>query len=86
MIAVVVVVGDEGRHSHLQVGRHLIGDLLDVPFDSLVVVFELAIGLRVKECGQNVLDSPQEQVVSEATGHISRAVVREQPGPVGHRT
>ena len=48
MIAAVVVVAYEGRDSRLQVRSHLIGDLLDVPFDSLAAALKLAVGLGVK--------------------------------------
>ena len=44
---------------------------VDVPLDTLVIALELAIGLRVERRGQNVLDSHQVQVVSEATGDIT---------------
>ena len=47
MIAPAVVVGDEGGKGRLQVGRHLIGDLLD----SLVIALKLAVGLGVEGCG-----------------------------------
>ena len=71
VIAPVVVVGHEGGKGSLQIGSHLVGDLLDVSLDSLVIALQLAVGLRVEGCSPDVLDSHQAQVVSEATGHIS---------------
>ena len=71
VIAPVVVVGHEGGKGSLQIGSHLVGDLLDVSLDSLVLALQLAVGLRVEGCSPDVLDSHQAQVVSEATGHIS---------------
>ena len=71
VIAPVVVVGHEGGKGSLQIGSHLVGDLLDVSLDSLVIALQLAVGLRVGGCSPDVLDSHQAQVVSEATGHIS---------------
>lgn len=56
MIPSVVVVGDEGGEGRLQVRRHLIGDLVDVPFQGLMVAFELVIGLRVVGSSQDMLD------------------------------
>lgn len=47
------------------------GDLVDVPFDALVISLQLAVGLRVKRRGQYVTDTHQMQIVSEGTGDVA---------------
>jgi hypothetical protein len=47
VIPPVVVVIDEGGKSFFQVRGHLVWDLVHVPFQGLVIAFQLAIGLWV---------------------------------------
>ena len=49
VIAPVVVVGHEGGKGSLQIGSHLVGDLLDVSLDSLV---NSALACRWSEGGR----------------------------------
>ena len=47
MVTPAVVVADEGGDGRIEIGRHLVGDLLDVPLDGLMITLQLAVGLRV---------------------------------------
>ena len=85
MIARVVVAGHKGCDGCLEIGRHLVGDLVDVPLDALVVALQLAVGLRVVWCRQDVPDSHEVQVVIEGSRDIALTVVAQQAGPVGYR-
>ena len=68
VIPPVVVIGHKGGDCCFLVIRHPIGDLLDVPIDSLVIALELAIGLRVVGCCECVPDSYRPQVIIEGAG------------------
>ena len=85
VIAREVVVGDKGCDGRLEIGWQLVGDLIDVPLDTLVIALQLSIGLRMIRSRQNVPDSHQVQVVIEGSGDIALTVVAQQAGPVGHR-
>ena len=80
MIALVVVVAHKSGDCLLEVGRHLVGDLVNVLLDSLVIALQLAVGLRVEGCCQDVPDAHQVQVVPEGTGDVaavsSRGIAR----------
>ena len=79
MVTPVVVVADKGGDGRLEIGRHLIGDLVDVPLERLVITLKLAVGLSVERRGQDVTDAHQPEVVSKGSEHVARAVVAQQP-------
>ena len=47
VVTPVIVVADEGSDGRIEIGRHLIGDLVDVPLNGLVITLQLAVDLRV---------------------------------------
>jgi len=63
-IASVVAVAHETGDGCLEFGRHLIRDLVDVPLDTLVIALQLAVGLRMERCCQDVSDAYQPEPLS----------------------
>ena len=61
VIALVVVGAHKSGDCLLKVGRHLVGDLVNVPLQRLVVSLQLAVGLRVEGCCQDVPDADHAQ-------------------------
>ena len=47
VVSSAVVVADQGGDGRIEVGRHIVGDLVDVPLDGLVITLQLAVGLRM---------------------------------------
>ena len=82
MVAPVIVIIDEGCDGRLEVGGQLIGRLVHIPLESLVVLLQLAVGLRMEVRCEDVLDYHHSHVVPEGSRDIARAVVAQQPGAV----
>ena len=67
MISPIIVVAHELADSHIQVSWDVVWDLVDIPFDGLVIPLQLAVGLRMIRRGQNMTDAHQVQVILERT-------------------
>ena len=56
VITPVVVIGHEDGKSGFQNERYLVRVLTDVSLDSLVIIFELTVGMGVEGSGQDVIE------------------------------
>ena len=71
VVPTVVVEPHEVPDGGLQILYYLVGNLVHVPFQSLVIALQLPVGLRVEGCGQDVLDPHQAQVVPKGPRDVA---------------
>ena len=85
VITSVVIVFDEGSDRFLQFTRHLVGQMVNLPFKRAVISFNLAVGLRMERRGGNVPYPHQSQVLVELLGNVPCPIIGEQHRPVLQR-
>ena len=69
VITPVVIVFDKASNCFPQLTRHLMGQLIELTFESAMVSLNLAIGLRMEGRGGNVPYPHESQVFIELVGN-----------------
>jgi len=80
VVAVVVVVHDEGTDAGLKIARQIVVFQQDAVFQGLMPTLDLALGLGMVWCTADVIHTLVLEPVCEITGDVGRAVVTEQTG------
>ena len=79
VVALVVVVIDEGADLVFEIAGQIIIFKQDPVLQRLMPALDLALGLRVIRCAPNVIHTVVLEPFSQIAGDIGRAVVAEQP-------
>ena len=82
VIALVVVVLDEGPDLSLKVAGQIVVLQQDAVFQCLMPELDLALGLGMVWCAANMIHALVATPFSQVSGDIRRSVVAEQPGLV----
>jgi hypothetical protein len=85
VVALVVVVLDEGFDLGFEVAGQEVILQQDAVFQGLVPALDLALGLRVARCAAHVAHLVGLDVFRQFTRDVAGAIVAEQPGFVQHR-
>ncbi len=85
VIALVIVVRDEGLDLGFEVARQIVVLQQDPVFQGLMPALDLALGLWVIGGAANVLHVSVVEPFGQVTGDIARAVVGQQPRLVNDR-
>src|SRR5690606_17271860 len=85
VVAVVVVVLDEGRHGFLERSGQVVVLQEDAVLQGLVPAFDLALGLRMPGSATDVIHAPAGKPVGQLPGDVAAAIIAEQPGPADDR-
>ena len=78
MVAVVVVMIDEGGDLVFEVARQIVVFQQDPVLQGLMPALDLALGLRVIGCAADVVHTVALEPFSQITGDIGRAIIAEQ--------
>ena len=84
VIAVVVVMIDEGADLRFQVARQIVVLQQNTVFHGLVPTLDLALGLRVIRGAPDVVDALVFKPIGQIARDVGRAVVAEQPRHVDY--
>ena len=84
VVAVVVVVHDEGTDAGLKIARQIVVFQQDAVLQGLMPTFDLTLGLGMVWCTADVIHTLVLEPVREITGDVGRAVVAEQTGFVNY--
>ena len=79
VVALVVVVIDEGADLVFEIAGQIIIFKQDPVLQRLMPALDLALGLRVIRCAPKVIHTVVLEPFSQIAGDIGRAVVAEQP-------
>ena len=82
MVALVVVVLDEGSDRLLERPGQVVVLEQDPVFERLVPALDLALGLRVVRCAADMVDALLVELGGEIARDVGGAVIREQPRTV----
>lgn len=82
VVALVVVMIDEGADLVFEIARQIIVLQQDAVLQRLMPALDLALGLRVIGCTTNVAHALILEPFSQIAGDVGGAVIAEQPGLV----
>jgi hypothetical protein len=83
MISAVIVIVDKGSNCLFQFTGHLIRQLVDFPFESRMIPFNLAISLGMEESVSGSVFNPyQPLILIELLGYLDCPIIRQQHCPV----
>src|SRR3546814_6633931 len=82
MVALVVVVIDEGLYLGFEVAGQEVIFQQDAVFQSLVPAFDLALGLRMHRSTAHMAHFIGLDILGQLAGDVAGAVIAEQPGLV----
>jgi len=84
MIALVIVMLDEGADLGLEIAGQEVVFEQDAVFEGLVPALDLALGLGMHWSAPNMAHGFGLDIIGQFTGDVARAVVAEQAGFVMH--
>ena len=82
VVAMVVVMIDEGADPHFQIARQVVVFQQDLVLEGLMPALDLTLGLRVVGSPSNMVHSVIVEPVRQVAGDIRRTVIAKQPGLV----
>ena len=85
VVAVIIVVADEGPDLCLQVARQIVIFQKDAVLQGLMPTLDLALGLRMIGSAANVLHIAVVEPFGQIVGDVAGAVVRQEPWLVNDR-
>ena len=83
VVSQVIVVGDEVADLGFEIARQIVVLEQDAVLERLVPALDLALGLGMQRRAADMIDAVVVEPFGQVAGNVARAIVAQQPGPVG---